>query len=309
MDRIIFMSAPVAIREPGFSNVVQELANCISTQSGGELLDLKSLDLDLLDIEPHDYKLGSKTYLRHVETLHKAVTLYLWLSYRFAGVFRSQGLAFHVKSLVEDKINKCLAGVHFDEKKRKQLLKLRQQSLQKEAKWAAKLEGAREEAAGDVINLLADQTAENEVRADGVEEEVLLTDGASEVEGRAEDEDAEIELREDEPDSEEESERFVAEIESEEGEVDEFEVAFDAQTREAEAREKEGSEKQSLFDGQATETEAREEDGSDENETFEDQAVEMDDGEHEVAKPDSSVEVPIPPPQTNDGTKSDAVNT
>jgi ATP-dependent RNA helicase SUPV3L1/SUV3 len=291
MDRIIFMSAPVALREPGFADVVQEFASCISTQSGGELLDLKTVDLELLDIEPHDHPQGSKTYLRLVETLHKALTLYLWLSYRFAGVFRTQELAFHAKSLVEEKIDKCLADVHWDEKKRRQLLHLRQKALKKEAEQAATLDEAREEAA-----------ASDEVREDGAE--VFLQDEASEVEGRVEDADTEIEPREeDELDSEEEPDRYATGTKSGEGYVDELEIEFDAETREAEEREKEGLEPETLFDGQAAETEAREEDGSDADETFEDQAVEMDDTKHEVAK-----DVPIPPPQTNEGTKSNAIN-
>jgi ATP-dependent RNA helicase SUPV3L1/SUV3 len=292
MDRVIFMSAPVALREPGFADVVQEFANCISTQSGGELLDLKTVDLELLDIEPHDHPQGSKTYLRLVETLHKALTLYLWLSYRFAGVFRTQGLAFHAKSLVEERIDKCLADVHWDEKRRRQLLHLRQKALRKEAEQAATLDEAREEAA-----------AGNEAGEDSTEE-VLLKDEASEVEERVEVANTEIKPREeDELDSEEELDRYAAETQSGDGYVDELEAEFDAETRETEAREKEGLELGTLFDGQAAETEAREEDGSDADETFEDQAVEMD----EVAKPKSSAAVPIPPPQTNEGTKSDAI--
>jgi ATP-dependent RNA helicase SUPV3L1/SUV3 len=291
MDRVIFMSAPVALREPGFTDVVQEFARCISTQSGGELLDLKSVELELLDIEPHDHPSGSKTYLRLIETLHKALTLYLWLSYRFAGVFRTQGLAFHAKSLVEERIDKCLADVHWDEKKRRQLMYLRQRALRKEAQQASTLDEAREEAAGG-----------DEARDESANE-LLLKEETSEVERRMGDEDAEIERREDELSSEEEPDTFATKAASGEGYVDELEVEFEAETRKAETREKEGLEPAALFDGQADETDAREEDGSDADETFEDQAVDMD----EVAKLKSFADVPIPPPQTNEGTKSDAI--
>jgi hypothetical protein len=169
---------------------------------------------------------------------------------------------------------------------------LRQKALRKEAEQAATLDEAREEAA-----------AGNEAGEDGTEE-VLLKDEASEVEGRVEVADTEIEPREeDELGSEEESDRYATKSESGEGYVDELEIEFDAETREAEAREKEGLEPETLFDGQSAETEAREEDGSDADETFEDQAVEMD----EVAKPNPSAAVPIPPPQTNEERKSDAI--
>ncbi|KAN0096501.1 P-loop containing nucleoside triphosphate hydrolase protein [Hyaloscypha variabilis] len=130
MDRIIFMSAPVAIREPGFADVITEFAECVAKQTGGELLNLRSLNLEMLDMDIHAHPEGTKGYLKEAEALHKALTLYLWLSYRFAGIFRSQALAFHVKSLVEEKIDQCLGEVHFDASKRKQLTKLRQRAVE-----------------------------------------------------------------------------------------------------------------------------------------------------------------------------------
>jgi hypothetical protein len=131
-DRITFMSAPVSLRDPGFPEIIKELANCVATQSGGELLDVKSMNLELLDMDINEHKAGSKSYLQAAETLHKKLTLYLWLSYRFAGVFRSQALAFHVKSLVEEKIDQCLSQVHFDAEKRRQLNYLRQKAAKEQ---------------------------------------------------------------------------------------------------------------------------------------------------------------------------------
>jgi ATP-dependent RNA helicase SUPV3L1/SUV3 len=114
IERLAFTAAPVNLRDPGFQQVVAELAQCVSNQTGGELLDLKSIPLELLEQDIHDYEDGVKIYLRRAETLHKSLTLYLWLSYRFAGVFRSQALAFHVKAMVEEKIDQCLADIRFD---------------------------------------------------------------------------------------------------------------------------------------------------------------------------------------------------
>lgn len=133
MDRVAFISAPVSLREAGFIDVLIELAKCVSNQTGGELLDLKSLPIELLDHSIHEYNGGVKGYLRTAETLHKALTLYLWLSYRFAGVFRSQALAFHVKAMVEEKIDECLANVGTDDGalRRKNLQKFK--ILQKQA--------------------------------------------------------------------------------------------------------------------------------------------------------------------------------
>lgn len=110
-DRLIFANAPVSIGEPGAAATICELASCISNQSSGELLDIGTLKLELLDKEVEKHKLGTKGYLREAELLHKGLTLYLWLSYRFPAVFRSQALAFHTKGLVEEKIDFCLSQV------------------------------------------------------------------------------------------------------------------------------------------------------------------------------------------------------
>lgn len=131
-DRLSFLSAPVSLRDSGFPQVVVELAQCLTNQTGGELLDLKSFPLELLDRDIHDHAEGSKGYLKTAEMLHKALTLYLWLSYRFAGVFRSQALGFHVKGLVEEKIDQCLADVRFDEDRRRRTNFLKHQALKQQ---------------------------------------------------------------------------------------------------------------------------------------------------------------------------------
>ncbi|KUJ07043.1 P-loop containing nucleoside triphosphate hydrolase protein [Mollisia scopiformis] len=159
MDRITFMAAPVALREPGFGKIVQEFAECVATQSGGELLDLKTLNLELLDLDKDTYVLGSKAYLKSAESLHKALTLYLWLSYRFAGVFRSQALAFHVKGLVEAKIDECLAEVQFDSAKKKHFNYLRKKALELEM-----AEQEQQRQAQDGLGLEEDVEIEDESR-------------------------------------------------------------------------------------------------------------------------------------------------
>ena len=74
----------------------------------------------------HTHKRGSAGYLREAEVLHKSITLYLWLSYRFGGVFVSQPLAFHVKGLLEAKIDECLSVVEWNEEvMRRQKAKMR----------------------------------------------------------------------------------------------------------------------------------------------------------------------------------------
>ncbi|POS87187.1 hypothetical protein EPUL_002199, partial [Erysiphe pulchra] len=125
-DRLTFTAAPISTNDPSMAKIIKELASCLSSQSGGKLLDMKSFRLELLDININDHPTGSKGYLREAESLHKALTLYLWLSYRFAGVFTSQALAFHIKSLLEAKIDECLASAtYFPDRRKEKIPSLR----------------------------------------------------------------------------------------------------------------------------------------------------------------------------------------
>jgi ATP-dependent RNA helicase SUPV3L1/SUV3 len=109
-DRLIFLKAPIRLQERGMDVATRLFAQCVSEQSGGELLEMKELDLEVLD-EPVDRRTG-KEYLGRLETLHKILTLYMWLSYRFAGAFRSRDLCSYVKSLVEGRIDGCLSEIN-----------------------------------------------------------------------------------------------------------------------------------------------------------------------------------------------------
>ncbi|KAI1877050.1 uncharacterized protein JN550_001122 [Neoarthrinium moseri] len=110
-DRCVFLNAPVSLREENGKATLQAFARCASNMTGGDLLDIPAVNLELLDTTRETYPLGKSAYLKHLEALHKSITLYLWLSYRYSGVFRSQKLAFHVKELVEARINEALGEV------------------------------------------------------------------------------------------------------------------------------------------------------------------------------------------------------
>ncbi|KAI0889017.1 P-loop containing nucleoside triphosphate hydrolase protein [Annulohypoxylon maeteangense] len=128
-DRCVFLNAPVALRERAGSSVVQSFGKCISQMGGGDLVDIKAVDLELLDIDESNFKSNPGEYLQRLEALHKTITLYLWLSYRYTGVFRSQNLAFHVKSIVEQKIDDHLGKVSVSETQRRaRLERIRRQA-------------------------------------------------------------------------------------------------------------------------------------------------------------------------------------
>ncbi|KAJ1333407.1 ATP-dependent RNA helicase SUPV3L1/SUV3 [Microdochium nivale] len=129
-DRCVFLNAPVFLREDAGVRILQAYAKCVSEMSGGHLLDIPEINLELLDSAKGEDNFTNAERLRKLETLHKAITLYLWLSYRYSGVFHSQHLAFHVKSLVEAQIDEHLGEVSISDTMRKE----RAKQLKKAAK-------------------------------------------------------------------------------------------------------------------------------------------------------------------------------
>jgi len=112
-DRMTFVACPISLNNISAVEALKEMANCVAENKSGHLLELQSLDLEILDVSPRTHDIGEPIYLGRLESLHKMLTMYLWLSYRFEGVFQSQQLAFHVKSLVEEKIAAHLEQLNF----------------------------------------------------------------------------------------------------------------------------------------------------------------------------------------------------
>jgi ATP-dependent RNA helicase SUPV3L1/SUV3 len=112
-ERIVFLSAPITLRDPGLKTVVNGLARCVANKEGGHILDMPEFELELLDIEARDYDGTMTDYLRQLESLHRAVCLYCWMSYRLPWIFHSQSLAFHIRDLAEEKISKQLSALSF----------------------------------------------------------------------------------------------------------------------------------------------------------------------------------------------------
>lgn len=124
-ERLIFIAAPVSIRDPNAIGVLRAFARCVADNTGGHILDIPELDLDRIDVDPDTLtkQEDRNSYVRRMEGLHKEITLYLWLSYRFTGVFHSQALAFYIKGLVEEKIDMALAKAEWQEKARIKAMK------------------------------------------------------------------------------------------------------------------------------------------------------------------------------------------
>lgn len=129
-DRIVFCASPATVKNTGMPAILAAFARCVGDNSSGALLDIPEIPLDILD---EDMK-SDRKYMERLESLHKALILYLWLSYRFAGVFINQAMAFHVKRLVEERIDKMLAEYSSNSAIRERVRKMREEALRQISK-------------------------------------------------------------------------------------------------------------------------------------------------------------------------------
>jgi ATP-dependent RNA helicase SUPV3L1/SUV3 len=103
-DRNIICSAPASQTDADlWRELMPAYARIIAEQSGGSIVDIPQLPLEVLEAEVSP----SREYLRELERLHKGIVTYLWLSYRFAGLFNTRALAFHVKTMWKRRSRKC----------------------------------------------------------------------------------------------------------------------------------------------------------------------------------------------------------
>lgn len=127
-DQLRFMAAPMDTKSPAGRDVTGALADCVAEHNDGFLLDIPHLNLEVLE-EPVS---GSNAYMHGLESLHKAVILYLWLSFRFGGVFTDRTLASHVKELVEERMVRALTEFSANKRLRRGSSLRRQIALQKQ---------------------------------------------------------------------------------------------------------------------------------------------------------------------------------
>jgi hypothetical protein len=109
-DRITMCFAPAGRREPMLLLLLQEMAHCVANQSGGNLLDLSALNIEVLDQPP------TRNLLEKLEVLHKGLVLYCWMGFRFPGVFNDRVLAMQTKSMTEEAINTALATISLSDR-------------------------------------------------------------------------------------------------------------------------------------------------------------------------------------------------
>ena len=129
-DRIIFCAAPAAVKDTGMPTILAAFARCVGDNSSGALLDIPEIPLKILDKDIQ----ADSDYMARLEHLHKALILYLWLSYRFKGVFIDQAMAFYVKKLVEERIDIVLAEYSSSPAIRKRIKLTKEEALRQVSK-------------------------------------------------------------------------------------------------------------------------------------------------------------------------------
>lgn len=112
-DRLTISCVPCNMRAAESVNVLRALTTAIARNETGALLDCKAIPLEILDTDPREYAGSPSDYLWKLEALHNSISMYIWLSYRFQGVFRDQELAFHVRTLVEERLVESLERLDF----------------------------------------------------------------------------------------------------------------------------------------------------------------------------------------------------
>lgn len=149
-DAMVFMAAPINDRNPILAKVSQAYMRTAATNNSGHLLDIPEVNLEALELPVS----GSKEYLHELESLHQALILYLWLSYRLGGIFTDRTLAQHVKSMVEERMIRALSEFSANRTLRKDASLQRDLELKRQQEEKARLLSATDanELGGDLTN-------------------------------------------------------------------------------------------------------------------------------------------------------------
>lgn len=164
IDRLTFCYLPVSLRAEGAVDVLRALARVVSQNGTGDLLDIEEIPLEILDLKFEDFSTNPTHYLYKLESLHVAINQYIWLSYRYSGMFRSQDLAFHVRTLVEERLIETLDHLDFTEE---QLVSRRQKKrlqAQRKSEHQALEQSEVESSQKERYDLPVDQVREQAVK-------------------------------------------------------------------------------------------------------------------------------------------------
>lgn len=117
-ERVAMTAAPSPTQSSELEEVTKALATCVAERKPVTCIDIPEIRLEVLE-KPIS---SGRKYLQSLENLHKALVLYLWLSYRFLGVFKGREIATYAKEMLEQRINTCLAEVSANSEMRSRVL-------------------------------------------------------------------------------------------------------------------------------------------------------------------------------------------
>ena len=181
-DRNIICSSPASSSDMElWKDLMPAYARTIAEQTSGHIADFEALPLEALELEVN----ADRDYLRTLERLHKGIVSYLWLSYRFAGVFSTRALAFHTKELVEEKIEAVLGKFSFSEIQRRKIAAKREKDLIKSIAAGVDEEGeAESDEDGAVLDEQYDEQDEGrEEHVEDASSQTTLTSGGDRFAG------------------------------------------------------------------------------------------------------------------------------
>jgi ATP-dependent RNA helicase SUPV3L1/SUV3 len=169
-DRLIFSASPAETRKGTDADLLVALAKCVSEGKQVTCADIVEVPLEILD-EPMS---GQREYLQSLELLHKALILYLWLSYRFVGIFKDQAQAMYAKSLTEERINDTLLKFSHSAELKERMMALKRRQI-KDSQLISELDGLL----GDPLDVLVS----NEPSTEEIPLEPPTLNTSSEAEG------------------------------------------------------------------------------------------------------------------------------
>jgi ATP-dependent RNA helicase SUPV3L1/SUV3 len=158
VERLVMCAAPASKTDHAlWSELLPALARVVADQRTISPVDIAELPLEVLEA-PEDA--DGREYLRELERLHKGLVVYLWLGYRFSGVFLSRPMALHAKEMVEVRIERVLSQIKVDEAKRLALKKERARALAEAEALEAAMRGEAAQEITDEAALSSGSTGE-----------------------------------------------------------------------------------------------------------------------------------------------------
>jgi ATP-dependent RNA helicase SUPV3L1/SUV3 len=180
VERLVMCACPASKTDSAlWTELLPALARIAANQRDVTPVDIEELPLEVLEAPE---SADGREFLRQLERLHKGLVVYLWLGYRFSGIFLGRPMAMHAKELVETRIERVLSQIKVDEAKRLALKKERARAIAE----AEEIERAMQEAAAEELADAAsssDELETSQTELSGAREESQIVSAADSSDG------------------------------------------------------------------------------------------------------------------------------